>query len=253
MKPFSQRKYIFLIIFILLAASSPCSFVAFAKEPSDNPVRVGYYSGDEAFQDGFSDERRKSGYAYEYYQKIAALTGWEYEYIYGTKTEVLEKLMSGEIDIVAGIFQTDELNKQMRFSKYDMGLDGEPCYFAVNPNRPDLLDELNRAQAKLLAASPNFDVIMQERYYNYSPAFQTLTEQEAEWLAQKGSLKIGYVRNNLPLSDQDEAGMPTGIAGELLNLISDYLEVPITPVCYDHITLMEEALRNGEIDVAFPI
>ncbi len=253
MKPFVRRKYIFLIIFILLAASSPRSFAAFAKEPSATPVRVGYYSGDEAFQDGFSDERRKSGYAYEYYQKIAALTGWEYQYIYGTKAEVMEKLMSGEIDIAAGIFQTDELNEQMLFSKYDMGLDGEPRYFAVNPNRPDLLEELNRAQAKLLAASPNFDVIMQERYYNYSPAFQTLTEQEAAWLAQKGSLKIGYVRNNLPLSDQDKTGMPTGIAGDLLNLISDYLEVPITPVCYDHITLMEEALRNGEIDVAFPI
>lgn len=253
MKPFIQKKYIFLLIFILFSASPPCSFTTFAKEPSDNIVRVGYYSGDEAFQDGFSDEKRKSGYAYEYYQKIAALTGWEYQYIYGTKTDVLEKLMSGEIDIVAGVFQTDEQEAEILFSKYDMGLDGEPRYFAVNPNRPELLDELNRAQAKLLASSPNFAILMQERYYNYSPAFQTLTEQEADWLAQKGSLKMGYVRSNLPLSDQDESGMPTGIAGELLNLIADYLNVPITPVCYDHITLMEEALRNGEIDVAFPI
>ncbi|MCM1493797.1 MAG: hypothetical protein NC180_11310, partial [Muribaculaceae bacterium] len=35
-------------------------------------VRVGYYdNGEPEFQDGFSDDVRKSGYAYDYYQMLA--------------------------------------------------------------------------------------------------------------------------------------------------------------------------------------
>ena len=118
---------------------------------SDEVVRVGYYRGDPRFQDGFDDEARKSGYAYDYYQELSALAGWDYEYVYGTRTEILDKLVAGDVDIVAGIYRTDEREDKMLFSEQGMGLDGRERYFAVALGREDLLAELDWAQEKLLS------------------------------------------------------------------------------------------------------
>jgi len=235
------------------AAGLTSAFRVCAAERADRVVRVGYYKGDVSFQDGFSDEKRKSGYAYEYYQKISTLTGWSYEYIYGSRSEIMDKLLAGEVDIVAGIDQTYKGVEQVLFSEYDMGLEGEDRYFVVNADRPDLLEELNYAQEKILTTSPDFPMRLFQKYYSQNSQRQTLTEREKEWLAQVGTLKIGYIRGNLPLSDQAEDGTPTGVVKELLSLVSDYLKISLNPVCYDNVALMEEGLRNGEIDAAFPV
>jgi len=223
-----------------------------ASEGSGKTVRVGYYSGDNNFQNGFTDEERKSGYAYEYYMAIAALTGWKYKYIYGSRTESIERLEAGEVDIVAGVYQTGAEDKAF-FSKYDMGMEGEPRYFAVNPERHDLLVDLDRAMEHMQAEDPDFTGELRQKYYNQANGKQALSEYETEWLARTGTLHIGYVRHNLPLSDQGEDGSPAGLVSRLFDTFSDYLHVNIQPVCYENIILMEEGLQKGEIDAAFPI
>ena len=74
-----------------------------SSEDNSKEVRIGYYYGDTAFQDGFGDDERKSGYAYEYYQRLAPYAGWDYTYRYLTRSEAIEALRNGEVDIVAGI------------------------------------------------------------------------------------------------------------------------------------------------------
>ncbi len=74
---------------------------------SDKTVRVGYYFSHN-FQKGTDDSAPKSGYSYEYLQKIASYTGWKYEYIYGEWSELFEKLSNGEIDMMAGIAYSAE-------------------------------------------------------------------------------------------------------------------------------------------------
>ncbi len=242
----------FFVLLFMLASDMTCAFPVFAGEMTDRVVRIGYYTGDTSLQDGFTDEERKSGYAYEYYQKIASLNGWGYQYVYGTKEEVLDKLIAGEVDIVAGIYQTDKLSEQVLFSAYDMGLPGEPCYFVVNADRPELLNELEYAQEKLNVSESNFTFTLYQKYYHKDSRFQILSDQEIAWLEEKGSLNVGYVRKCLPLSGQKD-GEPIGIAKELLDLVAGYLEIPLNPICYDNVSLMEEGLKNGEVDAAFPI
>ena len=70
-------------------------------------VRVGYYFSHN-FQEGTDDASPKSGYSYEYLQKIASYTGWKYEYVYGEWEELFEKLISGEIDLMAGIAYSED-------------------------------------------------------------------------------------------------------------------------------------------------
>lgn len=220
---------------------------------SDEVVRVGYYRGDPRFQDGFDDETRKSGYAYDYYQELAALAGWDYEYVYGTRTEILDKLVAGDVDIVAGIYRTDEREDKMLFSEQGMGLDGRERYFAVALGREDLLAELDWAQEKLLSTSPDLTLTLYQKYYNHDDDQQELTLFERAYLVEKGPIRVGYIKDNLPLSGQSEDGSPVGVVAELVDYLQGYLGVLMVPVCYDSVTLMEEGLLAGEIDVAFPV
>lgn len=240
----------FFLLFMIVGTSL---LPALAADKPVKKVRVGYYEEDTAFQDGFTDDARKSGYAYEYYQKIATLTGWNYQYVYGSKEEIYDKLLTGEVDIVAGVYKSEFPENQVLFSTYDMNMDGEPCYFAFPVSRKELADELNEAQETLFSNSPNYTANLRQKYYNPDTSQQMLTPAEKEFLAQMGSLDVGYVRNNLPLSDQSDDGTPIGIVAELLSMVSDYLEIPLNPVCYDTLDLMEEGLRKGEVDIAFPM
>lgn len=71
-----------------------------AKE--QETVKVGYYFSHN-FQEGTDDTSPKSGYGYEYLQKLASYTGWKYEYIYGEWNDLFEKLKNGDIDLMAGV------------------------------------------------------------------------------------------------------------------------------------------------------
>ena len=96
---------IFLSI-ILIILSFP-SFNVFAADNRIWTVRVGYYEN-EVFQEGASSDAVKTGYAYEYYRKLSEYTGWNYEYVYGSFGELYDKLLSGEIDLLAGLAKRDE-------------------------------------------------------------------------------------------------------------------------------------------------
>lgn len=65
---------------ILLVTVLP--FAVSAAGTSKEKVRVGYYEN-EVFQEGAKEGSVKTGYAYEYYQKLSEYTGWRYEYVYG--------------------------------------------------------------------------------------------------------------------------------------------------------------------------
>ncbi len=65
-------------------------------------VRVGYYEN-EVFQEGAEEGAVKTGYAYEYYQKLSEYTGWRYDYVYSGFSELYQMLLDGEIDVLAGL------------------------------------------------------------------------------------------------------------------------------------------------------
>jgi len=93
-------------------------------------VRVGYYEDSRGFQSGNSDDIRKTGYAYDYYQEIAKYTGWTYEYVYGSWDDIYGMLLDGEIDIMAGITKTNSHMTDMLFPDYAMGEETYYIYVA---------------------------------------------------------------------------------------------------------------------------
>ncbi|MBQ5391560.1 MAG: transporter substrate-binding domain-containing protein, partial [Spirochaetales bacterium] len=88
----------FLPIFVFFLIVSVCT--AFAADTG--VVKVGYYEN-EVFQEGAREGAVKTGYAYEYYRKLSEYTGWRYEYVYGGFGELYQKLLDGEVDLLAGL------------------------------------------------------------------------------------------------------------------------------------------------------
>ncbi|MCM1134346.1 MAG: response regulator [Clostridium sp.] len=216
-------------------------------------VRVGYYDGNEpAFQNGFSDDVRKSGYAYDYYQMLASFAGWKYEYVYGSKEEICQMLMDGDVDIMAGAYKTSGvLADKVNFSAADMGLD-DNRYFAVAKSNTSLLNELNYAMEQIDTLFPTFTLELYQKYYTKS-SLLSLSEREEQWLIGKNTLIFGYTRHHLPFSGQDGDGNPIGLAGELVRSIEEFTDIEVVPVCFDYTADLEEALKNKTVDIGFPM
>lgn len=96
------------IIIFICAASCPWGLHAMAAEQEQgDTIRVGYYEN-EVFQEGASEGAVKKGYAYEYYRKLSEYTGWDYEYVYGSYSDLYDMLLNGDIDLLAGLARTEE-------------------------------------------------------------------------------------------------------------------------------------------------
>lgn len=108
---------------LLLAALCPPS--GLAEQPKR--VRVGYYQS-KSFQEGASEGEEKSGYSYEYLQKISYYTGWKYEYVYGGWSEIYEQFIRGEIDVMAGLSEAEDREGLMCFPQCAMGSEGYYIY-----------------------------------------------------------------------------------------------------------------------------
>ncbi|MBQ0042950.1 MAG: GGDEF domain-containing protein [Lachnospiraceae bacterium] len=119
-------KYIaFAFWFALVFAVLKCD--ALAEETDAVVVKVGYYEN-ENFQEGAAEGAVKTGYSYEYLQKIATYNGWRYEYVYGSWTEIYEAFTKGEIDILAGLGYAQERLEIMNYPNYPMGYESYYLY-----------------------------------------------------------------------------------------------------------------------------
>ncbi len=67
---------------------------------------------------------RRSGYGYEFLQRLAIHGGWSYEYIGydGSYAEALDMLRNGEVDIVTSVSKTAEREKEFLFSEQSIGV-----------------------------------------------------------------------------------------------------------------------------------
>ena len=104
---------------VILMASFSWSAV-FAEASGSKTVKVGYYEN-EVFEEGAEEGAVKTGYAYEYYRKLSEYTGWRYEYVYGSFGDLYQKLLDGEIDLLAGLAYLDERAETIGYPDAAMG------------------------------------------------------------------------------------------------------------------------------------
>ena len=83
-------------------------------EEENKTVRVGYFPYANFQEGGYGEHKQGAGY--EYLQKISYITGWKYEYVYGSFKECLDMLADGEIDILGSVSYTPERAESIGFS-----------------------------------------------------------------------------------------------------------------------------------------
>ena len=107
-----------------------------AIEEENKTVRVGYFPYANFQEGGYGEHKQGAGY--EYFQKISYITGWKYEYVYGSFKECLDMLADGEIDLLGSVSYTPERAEVIDFSTYAEGT--ERYWIYTREDHTDLTD-----------------------------------------------------------------------------------------------------------------
>ena len=138
---FRNQILLFLCCFLVLFSLIP-PFNSSAEGEDHKVVRVGWHEEPYFIVD---ENGRRSGYSYEYQQKVAAYTGWDYEYVEGSWSELLQMLKDGEIDMLANLSYSAERAESILYSSLPMGT--ESYYIFSAPGdisiKPDDYSTLN--------------------------------------------------------------------------------------------------------------
>lgn len=131
-----------IVLLFTLVLIMVITFSSIAQDTDIKTVRVGWYESAFHRTDQFG---RRSGYGYEYQQRIAIYTGWNYEYVEGSWSELLEKLIAGEIDLLSDVSYTRERAEKILYSAEAMGSEGYHVFISPNNNeiRPDDFSSLD--------------------------------------------------------------------------------------------------------------
>ncbi len=106
-----------------------------SQQATSTTVKVGYYES-RNFQEGAEEGQPKSGYGYEYLQRMGSYAGWHFEYEYGTWNDLYQKLVNGEIDMMAGVSRSEQHEEQVLFPYASML--SETFYIYKNVNDPSM-------------------------------------------------------------------------------------------------------------------
>ena len=184
---------------ILLVTVLP--FAVSAAGTSKEKVRVGYYEN-EVFQEGAKEGSVKTGYAYEYYQKLSEYTGWRYEYVYGEFGDLYQMLLDGKIDFLAGLaFREDRKdligypdaamgNETYSLVKHDSDSDITLNMSTLNGKKIGVLDSamVQVLEKFLQEHSINAEIV---KYRDYEPLFLAFDKHEIDILAAEGDGAYG--------------------------------------------------------------
>ena len=107
-----------------------------AMEEENKTVRVGYFPYANFQEGGYGEHKQGAGY--EYLQKISYITGWKYEYVYGSFKECLDMLADGEIDLLGSVSYTPERAESIDYSTYAEGT--ERYWIYIREEHADLAD-----------------------------------------------------------------------------------------------------------------
>ena len=335
---------VMLCLVMAMACMPPCA--AKAQDAEQKVVRAGWFKSSFCYWDQFG---RRCGIDYEYQHKIAAYTGWTYEYVEDSWANLFQMLKDGEIDLLSDVSYKPEREEFMSFPDLPMGsesyyiyIDAEnreitaenpssfegkrigvsegsvqqgflkdwaeknsvaievvpltsdedesmemvmrgeidgyasiytfrsgqkvvPCcsigeseyYYAVNKRRPDLLAELNMALAGIQDEDPYFSQRLSEEHVYDTRTNAFLTTAQEDWLAEHGTIRIGYRDDFIPFCQSDrETGMLTGALRDYLANITNNLrtsDIRFETVPFASTQEALDAMKAGQVDCVFPV
>ena len=105
-----------------------------AKESENKKIIVGWYERAGYFEK--KSDGTLSGFGYDYLQAISAYTGWEYEFVEGTRRQCMGWLSKGQIDLMSPI----NVNWKSKNIKPSSEVIGEDYGYLYKKNNNSLLE-----------------------------------------------------------------------------------------------------------------
>ena len=136
-------------------------------------VRVGYTD-----HPGFIMQREDGSYygmGVEYFEEAASYTGWQYEFVNGSRRELEEKLATGEIDFIAPVMKTSE--RESRLYEYPAHAIGTAVsgLYVSNANDTIYYDDYAHMKNIRIGGTPGSFQMLAAREYAQAHGF-TFTE-----------------------------------------------------------------------------
>ena len=172
---------------------------------------------------------------------------------YPDYTKLFEAFDSHEVDLLAA--ESDGAHGRGHAEVLTV-FGASDYYLCVNIKKPDLLKELNSAQAMLAAEEPNYLNQLSSKYYFVSVNARAFSLAEREWMESHDTLLVGYLENYLPYCATDDKGEVTGLVRDIIPAILSSVgmeNVAVLYTGYQSYDDMIEAVNSGAIDVAFPV
>ena len=132
----SARRFLasLLCAMVVIALAMPCA--AWAQEAERKVVRVGWYDSSFCYWDEFG---RRCGIDVEYQEKISAYTGWTFEYVEDSWSNLFQMLKNGEIDLLSDVSYKPERTEFMSFPDLPMG--SEAYYIYIDAENREITAE----------------------------------------------------------------------------------------------------------------
>lgn len=112
------HRFIVLTAAVILLNSS--AFPALAGDGTKSRVLTVAFPDSPGINEVYEDGTY-GGSTYDWLHEIAKYTGWEYEFVTGSATELLNGMCSGQYDLMGGMFYLDGYDEIYNYPKYPMG------------------------------------------------------------------------------------------------------------------------------------
>ncbi len=164
-----------------------------AAQNERRTVRVGWHEVPYFITDQYG---RWSGYSYDYQRKVAAYTGWDYEYVKGSWSELLQMLKDGEIDLLSDVSYTEERTQYLLYPSLPMGT--EVYYVFAAPDNKEIIQDdyasLNGKKVGVAKSSIQKDLFLEwARMHGVQAELIELTSTEEESLRLLGTQLDAFV------------------------------------------------------------
>lgn len=158
--------------------------------------------------------------------------------------EQADAVLSGKADVLTGIDVSPIEGMHVVAS-----MSSNPFYFAATKGEKDIVTSLNEAIVQINKAEPMLQHDLHAKHFDTYRGSTGLAKDMREFVAQAGTIRVGYLAGSAPVQDVDgKTGQPVGASKAVLDYIGTYtglsLEiVPVTGECS-----WDEAIQEFDLD-----
>ena len=128
-------------------------------------------------------------------------------------------------------------------------------YVVVTKERTDILVELNEAQNSLYHSNPYYNNSLWNKYFSNVSVTKRISQREKNWLDGKNSLNVGCFKGDYLYTPEYLNGKTVSVLEYLISKLTEQFDLNNLEINYKYYeTRLDiiDALKRGEIDIAFP-